>query len=221
MTLAAAAGLVAAVLAFSSDAQARLHLSRRDARRLRPACASSHSLIMAGARRLPHARHVALRLAIGNIHRPGALTPSVVLSLGLGLALLVALTLIDGNIRGELKTERSPARRRASSSSTSRAAKAEAFAQFIKAHAPDGELELVPMLRGRIVRLNGLSGRCGAAEGERRLGAAGRSRDHLRRRRAGGLDPGQGRMVAEGLYRAAADFAGERSRRRARAHDRR
>jgi len=43
-----------------------------------------------------------LRLAIGNIHRPGALTPSVVLSLGLGLALLVALTLIDGNIRAEL-----------------------------------------------------------------------------------------------------------------------
>ena len=31
----------------------------------------------------------ALRLALGNIHRPGALTPSVVLSLGLGLTLLV------------------------------------------------------------------------------------------------------------------------------------
>ena len=27
---------------------------------------------------------------------------------------------------------------------------------FIKAHAPDGQLELVPMLRGRIVRLNGV-----------------------------------------------------------------
>ncbi|MDA4630580.1 hypothetical protein NZA98_05555, partial [Escherichia coli] len=44
----------------------------------------------------------ALRLAIGNIHRPGALTPSVVLSLGLGLTLLVTLALIDGSLRQQL-----------------------------------------------------------------------------------------------------------------------
>ena len=42
-------------------------------------------LTMAIARRLPRPRSTALRLAIANIHRPGALTPSVVLSLGLGL----------------------------------------------------------------------------------------------------------------------------------------
>ena len=40
-----------------------------------------------------------LRLAIANIHRPGALTPSVVMSLGLGLAVLVTITQIDGNLR--------------------------------------------------------------------------------------------------------------------------
>ena len=57
---------------------------------------------MAAARRAPHARRVEWRLAVANIHRPGALTPSVVLSLGLGLALLVTLTLIDGNIREQL-----------------------------------------------------------------------------------------------------------------------
>ncbi|RWG64061.1 hypothetical protein, partial [Mesorhizobium sp.] len=34
------------------------------------------------ARRSPRLRSVSLRLALGNIHRPGALTPSVVLSLG-------------------------------------------------------------------------------------------------------------------------------------------
>ena len=54
------------------------------------------------ARRSPRVNSPALRLAIGNIHRPGALTPSVVLSLGLGLALLVTLTLIDGNLRRQL-----------------------------------------------------------------------------------------------------------------------
>ena len=58
--------------------------------------------IMALARRAPRVRSTELRLALGNIHRPGALTPSVVLSLGLGLALVVTLVLIDGNFRREL-----------------------------------------------------------------------------------------------------------------------
>lgn len=63
------------------------------------------------ARRSPRVNSPSLRLAIGNIHRPGALTPSVVLSLGLGLALLVTLALIDGNLRRELTgsmAERAP-----------------------------------------------------------------------------------------------------------------
>ncbi|MBN8955660.1 MAG: FtsX-like permease family protein, partial [Rhizobiales bacterium] len=42
---------------------------------------------------------VALRLAVTNIHRPGALTPTVVLSLGLGLTLLVTVALVDGNLQ--------------------------------------------------------------------------------------------------------------------------
>src|SRR5205823_654543 len=57
------------------------------------------ALLMAIARRLPRTRLTMLRLAIANIHRPGALTPSVVLSLGLGLAVLVTITQIDGNLR--------------------------------------------------------------------------------------------------------------------------
>ena len=48
-------------------------------------------LIMWTARRIPRPRYALLRLVLANIHRPGALTPSVVLSLGLGLALLVTL----------------------------------------------------------------------------------------------------------------------------------
>ena len=55
--------------------------------------------LMALARRLPRTRFTMLRLAIANIYRPGALTPSVVMSLGLGLAVLVTITQIDGNLR--------------------------------------------------------------------------------------------------------------------------
>ncbi|MGN6466995.1 MAG: ABC transporter permease, partial [Rhizobiaceae bacterium] len=54
------------------------------------------------ARRSPRLRSTALRLAVGNIHRPGALTNSVVLSLGLGLTLLATLALIDGNLRHQI-----------------------------------------------------------------------------------------------------------------------
>src|SRR3984885_12850229 len=57
------------------------------------------AILMALARRLPRGRITMLRLAITNIYRPGALTPSVVMSLGLGLAVLVTITQIDGNLR--------------------------------------------------------------------------------------------------------------------------
>ncbi|VTZ22293.1 Glycosyl transferase family 1 [Methylocella tundrae] len=155
LTLAAACALVAAALLFSSDRKlALIYLGATLAAfvLLRLVALA----IMFFARKLPHPRNVALRLAIGNIHRPGALTASVVLSLGLGLALLVTLALIDGNLRGELK---------AGNAGTApsfffldvQGAEAGAFTQFLKERAPDGKIELVPMLRGRIVKLNGLS----------------------------------------------------------------
>ena len=54
------------------------------------------------ARHAPKPRSTEIRMALGNIHRPGSLTASVVLSLGLGLALIVALTLIDGSLRKQV-----------------------------------------------------------------------------------------------------------------------
>ena len=110
------------------------------------------ALLMAGARRLPHARNVALRLAIANIHRPGALTPSVVLSLGLGLALLVALSLIDGNIRNQLD-HMMPGATPSFFFIDIRSGQADAFRDFLHTEAPDGKTTFVPMMRGRIVKV--------------------------------------------------------------------
>jgi putative ABC transport system permease protein len=107
------------------------------------------------ARKSPRVRSVALRLAIGNIHRPGALTPSVVLSLGLGLTLLVTLALIDGNLRKQIAgslPERAPNFFFVDIQST----EVENFSTFIANEAPAGKLTRVPMLRGRIVALNGV-----------------------------------------------------------------
>ncbi|MBB3385899.1 MULTISPECIES: ABC transporter permease [unclassified Rhizobium] len=106
------------------------------------------------ARRSPRVRSPALRLAIGNIHRPGALTSSVVLSLGLGLALLVTLTLIDGNMRRELMG-------RMSEQAPNfffvdiQGPELEGFRKIVLDIDPKGKLVEAPMLRGRIVAFNG------------------------------------------------------------------
>jgi len=109
-------------------------------------------LLIAAAKRLPVSRHITLRLAIANIHRPGALTPSIVLSLGLGLALLVALTLIDGNIRNQLHTTlpgETPSFFFLDIPNT----QAGAFESFLSSHAPKAKLTFVPMMRGRITKV--------------------------------------------------------------------
>lgn len=106
------------------------------------------------ARRSPRVNSPALRLAIGNIHRPGALTPSVVLSLGLGLALLVTLALIDGNLRRELTgdmAERAPN----FFFVDIQGSEIEGFRSLLAGAMPEGKIIEVPMLRGRIVALNG------------------------------------------------------------------
>lgn len=112
-------------------------------------------LVQAIARGSPRVRSTALRLAVGNIHRPGALTPSVVLSLGLGLTLLVTLALIDGNLRRQISgslPERAPDFFFVDIQS----ADIDAFVGLLQAEAPDGALMRVPMLRGRVMAINGV-----------------------------------------------------------------
>lgn len=108
--------------------------------------------LMKIAAKLPRPRSTALRLALANIHRPGALTPSVVLSLGLGLALLVTLTLIDGNLRRQL-TQSLPQSAPSFFFVDIPSNDVERFNAFIKQHGGEGELTEVPMLRGRILRV--------------------------------------------------------------------
>jgi putative ABC transport system permease protein len=113
-------------------------------------------LVMALARRLPRPRNPILRLALANLHRPGSLTPSVILSLGLGLTLLVALTLIDLNLGRQFRAALPgvapsfffidiPSRDMAR------------FDAFLKEASPGAKVEEVPQLRGRIVEVDGVA----------------------------------------------------------------
>jgi len=111
--------------------------------------------LMALARRLPRSKITMLRLAVTNIHRPGALTPSVVMSLGLGLAVLVTITQIDGNLRRQFMAalpEHAPSFYFIDIPST----EADRFTAFLKQAAPESTVEEVPMLRGRIVSARGV-----------------------------------------------------------------
>ena len=111
--------------------------------------------LMALARRLPRTQFTMLRLAIANIYRPGALTPSVVMSLGLGLAVLVTITQIDGNLRRQFLAalpERAPSFYFIDIPAT----EADRFVTFLKQTSPGATVEEVPMLRGRIVAARGV-----------------------------------------------------------------
>jgi putative ABC transport system permease protein len=111
--------------------------------------------LMALASRLPRSQITMLRLAVTNIYRPGALTPSVVLSLGLGLAVLVTITQIDGNLRRQFMAalpEHAPSFYFIDIPST----EADRFTTFLKQTSPGSTVEEVPMLRGRIVSAHGV-----------------------------------------------------------------
>lgn len=112
--------------------------------------------VMALARAAPRPRSPLLRLALANIHRPAALTPTVVLSLGLGMALLVTVIEIDGNLRQQF-TASLPAKAPSFFFIDIPAAQRAEFDAAIRSQAPQAELERVPLLRGRIVAVNGIS----------------------------------------------------------------
>lgn len=59
-------------------------------------------VLMRVAAVLPHPRRPWARLGLGNLYRPGATTPLMLVSIGLGLSTLAAVALIQGNVQAQL-----------------------------------------------------------------------------------------------------------------------
>ncbi len=110
--------------------------------------------VVIASRRLGRPRSLALRLALANLHRPGAPTAGVVLSLGIGLTVLVIIALVQGNLAREVDT-RLPAEAPAFFFIDIQPDQLAGFEALVEA-APGARLNEVPMLRGRITRLNGV-----------------------------------------------------------------
>lgn len=110
--------------------------------------------VMALARRLPRPRRPGLRLALANLHRPGAPTAAVVLSLGLGLTVLIAIAQIEGNLARQTR-DRLPENAPALYFLDIQPHQAAAFDQTVEQVPGVQGLRRVPMLRGRIAAVNG------------------------------------------------------------------
>ena len=82
------------------------------------------------------------------------MTPTIVLSLGLGITLLVTVIEIDGNLRRQFSNEL-PAKAPSFYFLDIPADQTGRFESFLRAHAPSATLDDVPMLRGRIISAGG------------------------------------------------------------------
>ncbi len=112
--------------------------------------------VMKAAARLPRARKAELKLAIGNIAAPDGLTRSVILSLGAGLSLMVAVSLVDASLRAELTT-RAPQHSPTYFVLDIARADRDAFVGLVRQSSPLARIDEAPMLRGRIVGLKSVS----------------------------------------------------------------
>ena len=111
-------------------------------------------LIARAAKLAGRAGGTGLRLALANLHRPGAPTGSVVMSLGLGLTVLVAVALIESNLGNQINKslpERAPGYFFIDIQND----QVDAFEKTVAGVDGFREMRRTPMLRGRVTRLNG------------------------------------------------------------------
>ena len=143
------------------------------------------SLVMLAARAGSLVGSPSARLGIANLHRPGAATPLMLLSVGLGLSTLAAVALIEGNVRREI-TEQLPANAPSFFFVDIQDSQLPHFESIVRAQPGVEEMRQVPSMRARIVAVNGVPAERVQATAGHPMGAARRSRPDLCRRAAAG-----------------------------------
>ena len=113
------------------------------------------ALLMALARRAPAPERVWAKLGLANLHRPGAPTSLMLVSLGLGLSTLATVTLIEGNVRRQIG-EQLPAAAPSFFFVDIQNEQMDRFRQVVAGTPGTSDLHEVPSLRARIVAVNGV-----------------------------------------------------------------
>ncbi|WP_380879106.1 glycosyl transferase family 1 [Sphingomonas sp. DBB INV C78] len=110
--------------------------------------------VRTGASRLPRSRRPLLRLAIANLHRPGAQTSRLVVALGLGLTLFATLAVIETNLSGQIDSS-VPAKAPSFFALDIPVEDIDRFRTLVTTRVPGAELRTVPSLRGPVVSFGG------------------------------------------------------------------
>ena len=113
------------------------------------------ALVVILARRIRPRRLPALRLGLANLGRPGAPTVPVAMSLGTGLAVLVAIALVEGNLAAQISEQRED-ERPAFFFLDIQKHQIAPFERLVEETAGADYGRRVPMLRGRVVRIDGM-----------------------------------------------------------------
>ena len=107
------------------------------------------------AARVPRPKAMLARLALANLHRPGAPTTNLVVALGLGLTLFATLATIEGNLAGQINKTipaKAPSFFVLDVPHDDRAA----FAALVTQTAPGASMVIVPSLRGPVTEVKGV-----------------------------------------------------------------
>jgi len=113
------------------------------------------SVLMALARRAPRLSAPWARLGVANLYRPGATTPLMLVSVGLGLSTLAAVALIQGNIRAQI-LEQLPANAPSFYFIDIQNDQLPQFQSIVHAQPGVTAVEEVPSLRARLVSVKGV-----------------------------------------------------------------
>ncbi|MFN7000799.1 MAG: ABC transporter permease, partial [Elioraea tepidiphila] len=111
-------------------------------------------LIRLAASKLPRPKNPLFRLALANLHRPGAQTGRLVVALGLGLTLFTTLAVIETNLSGQIRTT-IPEKAPSFFMLDIPVAEVDRFRALAREAAPGAELVTIPSLRGSVVAVDG------------------------------------------------------------------
>ncbi len=113
-------------------------------------------LVMWVSEKFSNNASLVIRLASANLCRPGAQTKNVVLSMGMGLTVMIAVVIVEINITKQLETNL-PDRAPDYYFIDIQANQVAAFERTVKTVEGFLELNRVPILRGRIIKVNGVN----------------------------------------------------------------
>lgn len=111
-------------------------------------------LVQRLAGRIPPPKHPLLRLALANLHRPGAATGALVVALGLGLTLFVTLAAVQSSITAEIRST-VPSRAPSFFILDIPQDQAVRFQHMVTSADAKADINLIPALRGSITEYAG------------------------------------------------------------------